>query len=146
VKALSLWQPWATLIANGAKQIETRSWSTSYRGPILIHAAKRKVLKELKELAEDEDYCVALGVNEDQALAKLQELPYGAIVAIAVLADCKPVEQLQPSNNLGGEYWLGNYSSGRYGWILSNVRAITPIPYKGEQGLFDVPDVIARLT
>lgn len=146
MKALSLWQPWATLVANGAKQIETRSWSTPYRGPILIHAAKRKVLKELKELAEDEDYCVALGVEEEQALAKLQELPYGAIVAVAVLADCKPVEQLQPSNSLGGEYWLGNYSSGRYGWMLSNVRAITPIPYKGEQGLFDVPDVIARLT
>lgn len=66
MKALSLWQPWATLIANGAKQIETRSWSTSYRGPILIHAAKRKVLKELKELAED-------SAPPDQALSERGE-------------------------------------------------------------------------
>jgi hypothetical protein len=39
MKALTLWQPWATLIANGTKTIETRSWSTSYRGPLAIHAA-----------------------------------------------------------------------------------------------------------
>lgn len=42
MKALSLWQPWATLIAIGAKQYETRGWSTPYRGPLIIHAAKTK--------------------------------------------------------------------------------------------------------
>lgn len=63
MKAISLWQPWATLIATGAKQIETRSWATSYRGPIAIHAAKRKVRKELIELAEWEEYRAALGVT-----------------------------------------------------------------------------------
>src|SRR5258708_5270609 len=49
VKALTLWQPWASLIAVGAKTIETRSWSTSYRGPLAIHAAKRKPDTELLE-------------------------------------------------------------------------------------------------
>ncbi len=39
MKALTVWQPWATLVAIGAKRIETRSWSTSYRGPLAIHAA-----------------------------------------------------------------------------------------------------------
>lgn len=42
VTALSLWQPWASLVALGAKTIETRSWSTKYRGPLLIHAARRE--------------------------------------------------------------------------------------------------------
>lgn len=42
VRALTLWQPWASLVAVGAKTIETRGWSTDYRGPLLIHAAKRK--------------------------------------------------------------------------------------------------------
>jgi hypothetical protein len=40
MKVLSLTQPWATLAAIGAKKIETRSWSTAYRGPLAIHAAK----------------------------------------------------------------------------------------------------------
>ena len=42
MKALTLHQPWASLIAIGAKKIETRSWATSYRGPLAIHAAVRK--------------------------------------------------------------------------------------------------------
>ena len=40
MKALSLTQPWATLVVIGAKRIETRFWHTSYVGPLLIHAAK----------------------------------------------------------------------------------------------------------
>lgn len=41
MKAITLWQPWASLIACGAKTIETRSWGTPYRGPLAIHASKR---------------------------------------------------------------------------------------------------------
>lgn len=41
MKAISLWQPWASLIAAGVKSIETRGWPTNYRGQIAIHAAKR---------------------------------------------------------------------------------------------------------
>ncbi len=44
MKAITIWQPWASLLACGAKQYETRSWATSYRGPIAIHAAKKNVL------------------------------------------------------------------------------------------------------
>jgi len=39
--ALSIWQPWAWLIANGYKDIENRTWWTKFRGPFLIHASKR---------------------------------------------------------------------------------------------------------
>lgn len=42
MKAISLWQPWASLVALGVKTIETRSWSTKYRGPLTIHAAARR--------------------------------------------------------------------------------------------------------
>ena len=45
MKALTIWQPWASLIAGGAKQYETRSWATQYRGPIAIHAAARYTRK-----------------------------------------------------------------------------------------------------
>jgi hypothetical protein len=91
VKAISLWQPWASFIASGAKRIETRSWATSYRGPIAIHAAKRKILKEIKELAEYEEYRAALRIPVEEeedleveaATKKMLTLPYGAIIAVA---------------------------------------------------------------
>ncbi len=47
MKAITLWQPWASLIAIGAKKIETRSWATKYRGPLAIHAAIKAVEKPL---------------------------------------------------------------------------------------------------
>ena len=53
MRAISLWQPWATAIAVGVKQIETRHWKTDYRGPIAIHAAKRWTRDE-REFAEIE--------------------------------------------------------------------------------------------
>lgn len=49
MKAISLWQPWASLVAVGAKKIETRSWATKYRGSLAIHATKKWNL-ELSEM------------------------------------------------------------------------------------------------
>ena len=40
MKAITIWQPWASLLVSGRKRYETRSWATSYRGPIAIHAAR----------------------------------------------------------------------------------------------------------
>ena len=47
MRAISLWQPWASVVALGSKRIETRHWSTGHRGPLAIHAAKRRVRGEL---------------------------------------------------------------------------------------------------
>jgi hypothetical protein len=59
MKAISLWQPWATLVAIGAKTIETRGWSTSYRGPIAIHAAK-KLIPDFGSICHSEPFSSAL--------------------------------------------------------------------------------------
>ncbi|TRU31740.1 MAG: ASCH domain-containing protein [Microcystis aeruginosa Ma_QC_B_20070730_S2] len=50
MKAISLWQPWASLVANGLKLYETRGWPTKYRGVLAIHAAKRPLCKQGKSL------------------------------------------------------------------------------------------------
>lgn len=50
MKALSIWEPWASLIACGTKRIETRSWSTEYRGPLLICAAQARNDIDLMDL------------------------------------------------------------------------------------------------
>jgi len=67
MKALSLWQPWASAIALGSKRIETRGWATSYRGPLAIHAAKRCVKGELADMDCDNEWMGALHRPEADA-------------------------------------------------------------------------------
>lgn len=90
---LSLWQPWATLMALGVKTIETRSWSTRYRGPLLIHAAKRKPKFEDMRVVVDNPvawaaWCLAGLVDED---GNVQPGPLGAVVAHVELVDVLPI-------------------------------------------------------
>lgn len=154
MKILTLWQPWASAIAVGAKRIETRSWSTNYRGPIAIHAAKRKNIGELIHFGSCWNWCGALG--RDFGSPTLDEtLPFGAIVAVADLVDCRPSDDFRqgeldaprtPDREYADHYaWterqMGDFALGRYGWVLENVRAITPaIPWVGGQGLRDLPE------
>ena len=152
MRLLSLWQPWATLVAVGAKQIETRSWQTPYRGKIAIHAAI-KFPKEAMELCYQEPFYSALF---DQEGFPRKELPTGCIVATCDLLDCIKVLPEQTGfhygPNLGtnpeGGYrvWqvpplqpersFGNYEAGRYAWLLGNIQPLAePLPWKGAQGL-----------
>jgi hypothetical protein len=144
MKAISLWQPWASLVVLGAKQIETRSWSTRYRGPLLIHAAKRKSFGELADLG---DHWKACGIDVRSALNIPKELnlwrdicnwlPYGALIGQVDLVDCMSVEGLV-EDLTEQEEQFGNYAPGRFGWVFENPVAFdTPIPYRGYQGLFD---------
>ena len=137
IKALSLWQPWAEAIRVGAKQIETRSWPTSYSGWLAIHAAKRPIDKDqdLKDFAE-------------HWVGDLSKLDFGAIVCIVKLTTCRPCEALIEEINEDEELW-GDYADGRWGWMLDGgpIIDINPaIPLRGHQGLFDwdVPEEIAE--
>lgn len=100
-QAISLWQPWATFIVEGAKWIETRSWETKYRGPIAIHAAAKPIPRALWEGVEGMlgDFTVHRdGRGEPCYLINRRELPQypiglplGAVVATADLVDCVPI-------------------------------------------------------
>jgi hypothetical protein len=158
MKAISLWQPWASAIACGSKLIETRRWSTSYRGPLAIHAAKRCIKDELLDVQSSWSWCAALnpmGVHMGQKEALWDLLPFGAIVATCELVDCRPTGSFTdteidvPRYPLAADsfgawnYWtermMGNFSPGRYGWVFSQVERLkTPIPCRGYQQLFEV--------
>lgn len=134
MKALSLTQPWATAIILGVKQVETRSWSTNYRGLIAIHAAKT-FPKWAKDFA-----------NTEYTLGRLPCIyPLGAIIGLAKIAEVGRTEFVQFAVS-AIERLYGDYSEGRYGWRLTDVIALPePIPCKGALGLWNVPQDIETL-
>ena len=170
MKALTLWQPWATVMANGAKTIETRPvtahWARKYRGPLLIHAAKnwnRDVLEALTSANRhpclDDDWSKMIEAIRKTGYGTLGELPCGAILCSICVHSVGTI--LLAEDYAGGsrvmlpdgafvevdenEQAFGDYREGRLGIVSSHVtRFASPIPYRGQQGLFDVPDDVVR--
>jgi activating signal cointegrator 1 len=174
VKILTLTQPWASLVALGAKHIETRSWSTSYRGPIAIHAGAglgpfgTKPVEQRAaffKLCYSEPFVTVLAplIRRMRMVAGLalphydaDLLPRGKIIAVADLVDCCPtfpslVRGVYVRNGQSfvvdpQEYAFGDYGPGRFAWLLANARPLrSPLPYRGAQGLRPVTPEVAAL-
>jgi hypothetical protein len=153
MKALTLTQPWASLIPRGAKRIETRSWGTTYRGPLAIHAAKG-FPRWAQDLCFQPTFTRALWPDEPhdmtpQEIAQLvAELPRGAMVAVAVLPLVRSIDIALRAEVLAqtltpNEIEFGDYTSGRSAWFLEDVKPLAePIPCKGALGLWDVPQEV----
>ena len=141
MRCLTLTQPFATLVAIGAKKIETRSWATSYRGKLAIHAAAgygKGGMRGHKALCGTEPFCSVL--NEACArhyaqyrwLKELVEhpfMPLGAIVAVCELKHCIRIDEgLLSYQNPGVGWWIiteqerafDDYTPGRFAWLLAN--------------------------
>lgn len=165
MRCITLTQPWATLVAIGAKQIETRSWRSSYRGKLAIHAAKGLGpvggSKGLYDLCYDtepfasvlRDWYATRETGPFHVLDYLDRLR-GAIVAVCELVDCWPtcgdgtirnprtreIRRLEEP-----ERSFGDYTPGRYAWLLANVKMLAePIPCKGALSLWE-PDTLTQL-
>jgi len=141
MKALTISQPYASLIASGEKWVENRNWETKYRGPLAIHAGKGTQYLTRRELA---DY------------------PTGCIIAVAELVGCVRIERLRlmadakpkvamPGCTPGTEKYWGEifrheHTEGPWCWILSDIRQLRhPIKCNGMQGLWDVSDGAAAV-
>lgn len=146
VKAISLWEPWASLMRTGAKTIETRSWPTRYRGPLLICAAVRKNLRDLDGLLLDPDFQEGLAPLLDDPLLRLtlarrvesHHLLFGMAVALVTVVDCCPTESLLYRPEIETQESFGDFSPGRFGWVTKDLRRFAPFPITGRQGLFNV--------
>ena len=138
VQALSLWEPWASLMATGAKTIETRGQPMRYRGPLLICASKHKVLRDLRDLLDDPDFQRGLEHLPVEMAAWPDDLNFGHAVAIVDLVDCVPTSELLASDRVGADAPFGDFSAGRFGLVTTRCRRINPFPVKGQQGLFSV--------
>jgi len=128
MKALSIHQPWAWAILHAGKTVENRTWSTRYRGPLLVHASKTKASYDREAKF---DWLKMYGI----ALPKWEELAVGALVGVVELVDCLPVSQVEQNP------WV----EGPVCWVLMNPRKCeSHVVYRGAQGLFEVPDSILR--
>ena len=123
MKVLTLKQPWATLVAEGIKKYEFRSWKTKYRGKILIHAGCEIDKKELDKYKN-------LGY----------EFPKSKIITPVDLVDCLELDenlnkQIIAENNIV----YGNKVRTGYAWKLENVKKINyPKETNGQLGLWNI--------
>lgn len=133
MKTISLFQPWASAMALGLKSIETRGTRIHHRGLCAIHAAK-------KWTEDEQEYCEDFA--RQFAKPALLDPPRGCIIAVGRIVDCRPTEEIVEELRYT-ESLLGNYATGRFGWLFEDIRALeTPIPYRGQQGQWDTPDAL----
>lgn len=155
MKAITLWQPWASLIAIGAKKIETRSWPTKYRGPLAIHAAKSAPLYARALADIDKAFNQPLTGKKEWDPNIWLKLPFGAVLCTCNLVDCLEIgveymskwgSEIEHPLPTGNELAFGDYTPGRFAWILGDIKPLPePIPTRGAQGLWnwEPPEVAA---
>lgn len=143
MKAITIRQPWASLLVTGEKLYETRSWATSYRGPIAIHAAKWPVRRTIDALSAAGQWDTLEQVERlIPHFTKLGELPIGAIIGKAILTRCSPIDEAFLAKLTEQERALGDFSLGRYAWEFSEMKASTQlIATRGAQGLWECGEV-----
>lgn len=134
MKALTLTQPWATLVALGEKRIETRSWWTSYRGRLAIHSAAGFPGWAKKECFEPPFSVVLSGYGYSP-----DNLPLGRVLCVTSLEDCIETRALDLGLLSPREKAFGNFEYGRFAWMLGPIeKTFDPGIYaKGKLGLWE---------
>lgn len=133
MKALTICQPYAELIACGEKRVENRTWATSYRGELLIHAGKNRQWLDVGTDEELNEIDVPTGIY-------LSTLDFGAIIANVKLVDCVSIEAIMDGRCDERYPWLRGHrhANGPWCWVLEEVlRLPEAVPYKGAQGLWN---------
>ena len=157
MRALTVWQPRATLLAHGIKKHETRSWAPPHRligQRIAIHAAARKVnVADMDSLLRAINTSGFVMKNKILDVIRLtptpffESLPLGAVLGTAKLAEAFKMLGETPVSLIDGtsqppiddlERALGDFSPGRYAWKYTDIELFDePIPAKGKQRLWE---------
>jgi len=121
MKCLTIVQPYAELIASGAKRVENRTWPTRYRGPLLIHAGKNRT-----RLDEYDTGSVPLA--------------FGAVIARVNLIDCVSMEDIERGAYAKTYPWIQDHehATGPWCFVLSDAKRINPFSVSGRLGLFNI--------
>ena len=128
MKALTISQPFASLIASGEKWVENRRWPTGHRGRLAIHAGKGTQYLDRRELVAYPTACVV-------AVAQLV-----ACVHLHAVGgrDPLPCEQLRMKGIDPSDLLSHEHTEGPWCWVLRDIRRYRePIPCRGAQGLWE---------
>lgn len=152
MKAISLWQPWASLWLSKLKLHETRSWHITKQwrewqpGDRMAIHASQKFIKD-----HDSDFAEIL--REEFGALWYRELPTGALLGTIAVSDCQLTETIFRPGQLFEQmtmaervnYQCGDFYEGRYAWEGAEpIIFKKPIPYRGQQGIFSVPDELIQ--
>ncbi len=141
MKALTLWQPWASLMVLGFKKVETRIWATKYRGTIAIHSAKKTptfigLSRHASEFVRHLEDC-GIGTTSYAYYREGKMLPEGVVLGTAELVAVEETDSVV-EDLTSRERVFGNYESGRYAWFFEHVKVFNhPIPAKGNRMLWN---------
>jgi activating signal cointegrator 1 len=152
IKALTIYQPWASLIALGEKKIETREWYTPHRGPLAIHAglndlhvqnihaSVKRALHSRQARVEAPFVPAFLQMCEARGLKPLEwlwNLPLGEVVGLATMTRCETMTSTLIKAQTPQELAFGGWGLGRHAWVLENAYALKPtVKAKGAQGIW----------
>lgn len=136
MKAISLLQPWASLVVLGFKQFETRSWNTQYRGKLLIHASARKDPGGRSLCTVNDFFRTRVG-----GLESFYKLPFGAIIGEVDLTATQKTDT--PYIMSDEEHAFGDYRLGRWMWQLANPTCYSaPISCKGSLSIWEYKEAL----
>lgn len=128
LKALSLKQPFAWLIANGYLLVDDRSWGTSYRGSILIHASKSLY----------EEYYHYIKNHTHVPIPDKDQLEYGGVVGMAKLIFCGKPNELPAGLKKDQIAHFRNVHPGSYGFLFEQAMPLPLLPCAGKLGIFEI--------
>lgn len=173
MKAISLWQPWASLMQTGAKTWETRSWKTNYRGPLVICSTKTGLSKKelnrflmkhtfqsglmpllgpemvetfnrLMDWADDFPIGQTFSGDVNFHPVKPYHLPLGKALCVVDVVDCFQTVEI-PRRWYEDEEEFGDFGPDRYAWKTENLRTFEePFPVTGSQGFYEVDDEMVK--
>lgn len=139
IRGLTLWRPWAAAIVHGPKRIENRPWFPSLsfldRLWVAIHAGRRWDAAGARFIAETWTECPAAIDHDEEEAGWPSTFAEQGVVGVARVVEVRPLDEVGP---IGAEWAFGPWC-----WMLEDVRALpTPIPCRGAQGLWRLPDAV----
>ena len=153
MKAITIRQPWASLIAEGIKDIENRTWTTKFRGRVLIHSSCAKFVNDLHLLL---DYPQILDVVDKKKEVEIfgSYLIKGSIIGSVEVIDCvlnhssiwaEHTAKKETRKNKAGVIFVDEIEVPVYNWVLANpIIFLEPIPAKGKLSFWDYPNILAE--
>lgn len=146
MKAITLWEPWATLWIHGAKLFETRPWRTHHQGPIAVHAAVKWESWQ-RELCFEEPFYSALveiAGHEERSVPDPIPQHRGCILGVGRLVGCHNIDaRFRTTVGMAHgqqELEFGDWDDGRYAWELVDRQLLeVPKPWRGSQGVWTLP-------